>query len=317
MDAAFYEVFSEEEAAIRHYLPKQYKVEFYPVTIQEAAHEAPPAPFISIRTQSIIPEQWLSSLTAILTRSTGYDHLSSLKGTNISLGYLPEYCARSVAEHVLLLLCSLLKKLPAQLESFNTFSRDHLSGQELQGKKVLVVGVGRIGSQVVHLLNAIGMHVLGYDLEKKHNDINYIGSINEGLLDFDVVVNAMNLTSDNVSYFNHAFFDRVKPGCVFINIARGECSPHDVLRHNLDKGHLGGVALDVYDNEKSLAVELRSQAKLSKPTQDLIEMGKLSNVILTPHNAFNTEQATLRKSEQAVQQLQSHYQSHKFIWQIR
>ncbi|MDX1519506.1 MAG: hydroxyacid dehydrogenase, partial [Gammaproteobacteria bacterium] len=155
-DAVLYEVFSEEEDAIRLAWPDAPFLLICRGTIQEEQHDAPPARVISIRTQSMIPEDWCPSLEAILTRSTGYDHLIPFRDKRIGLGYLPEYCARSVAEHAFLLWTALLKKLPAQMECFKSFNRSGITGSELLDKKILVIGVGRIGVQIARLAMATG-----------------------------------------------------------------------------------------------------------------------------------------------------------------
>lgn len=77
MDVFFYEAFSEEEEALRRYLPANISAGFMKETIQESGHALPAAALISIRTQSFIPLMWGSHITGILTRSTGYDHITA------------------------------------------------------------------------------------------------------------------------------------------------------------------------------------------------------------------------------------------------
>ncbi len=80
----------------------------------------------------------------------------------------------------------------------------------------------------------------------------------QGVPQADVIVCAMNLTEENREIFRYEVLKQAKPGAVFVNIARGELSPHNDLLRLLDEGRLGGVALDVYENEAELAVGLRS-----------------------------------------------------------
>ncbi len=315
VEIVLYEVFEEEQDAIRAAWPDAPPLEFCPGTIQEENHAAPPAPVISIRTQSIIPQDWLPALQAILTRSTGYDHLIPYRNSTLQLGYLPDYCARSVAEHAFLLWTALLKKLPAQMDSFNNFNRSGITGSELLDKKLLVIGVGRIGVQIARLASAVGMRVHGLDPDRKHADIEYVDT-GTRLSAYDIIVCAMNLTEDNHAYFNREFFDRVKGGCIFVNIARGEMSPHEVLLENLRTGKLGGVGLDVFDNESELVTQLRHKTWINDDTEILLEMETMPNVILTPHNAFNTREATGRKAQQTVQQLQECREQRRFVWTI-
>ena len=132
VDVWFYEAFQEEADELRSLLPAGISAEYTPATIQETGHAAPPAKLISIRTQSQIPLQWAPQLDAILTRSTGYDHLrayAAATGATLGLGYLPLYCHRAVAEQAVLLWMALLRRLPVQMKQFHTFHRDGITGR--------------------------------------------------------------------------------------------------------------------------------------------------------------------------------------------
>ena len=117
-DVVLYEVFEEEADALRRCWPKEIKAKFTDKTIQERRPSFPHSPFICVRTQSIIPESWASKLKGILTRSAGYDHLLAYlqkTGKKIPCGYLPQYCARAVAEHAVMVAFELLRKTKKQL----------------------------------------------------------------------------------------------------------------------------------------------------------------------------------------------------------
>ena len=160
MDVMFYEVFEEEEKLLRRYLPRRIKAGFTRKTIQGKGSRRAPASLISIRTQSVIPPAWAKSLLGILTRSTGYDHLREYRirhAPQMSCGYLPLYCARSVAEHAILVMMALLRRLKKQMKQFNRFHRDGLTGGECLGRCLLVIGVGHIGQEVVKLARGVGM----------------------------------------------------------------------------------------------------------------------------------------------------------------
>jgi len=133
MQVWFYEAFEEEAAALRSLLPAPVRAGFCAQTIQESGHEEPGARLISVRTQSHLPEDWQGKLDAILSRITGYDHLRRLsqRGSIVpALGYLPRYCATSVAEAAILKLLGLLRRLPVQVEQFRRFDRDDLTGRQ-------------------------------------------------------------------------------------------------------------------------------------------------------------------------------------------
>jgi D-lactate dehydrogenase len=285
----------------------------------------------------------MTKLSGVLSRTTGYD---TVRGLPMACGYLPLYCSRAVAEQSMLLWMALLRRLPAQMQHFTNFNRDDLTGSECAGRKLLVVGVGNIGSEIVKLGLGLGMAVHGVDLIEKYPSTSYV-SIEEGLPWADVIVCAMNLTPDNVGYFNYTSFKRTRPGVFFINVARGEHAPTADLVRLLDEGHLAGVALDVYENESALAVALRADGLVgaasrprpeanpfvagrrshedavasgapggrARPTVSFPLLGR-ANVILTPHNAFNTAEAVERKAEQSVQQIEHFLKQGKFLWPV-
>ncbi|MGD9899041.1 MAG: NAD(P)-dependent oxidoreductase [Calditrichaceae bacterium] len=319
MDVIFYEAFEEEAEAIKQYLNPDIKAGFTWKTIQEYGQNMPAAPIISIRTQSIIPVSWATLLKGILSRSTGYDHLTDYKiksETSADCGYLPLYCNRAVAEQAMLLWMSLLRKLPLQIRQFKSFHRDGLTGYECEKKTLLVVGVGNIGHEVARIGRGLGMNVLGVDIVKKHNDISYV-EIRDGIANADVIVSAMNLTDQNRAYFNYSLMKKSKPGVIFVNIARGELSPAGDLIRLMDENHLGGLALDVYNHESALAFTLRNKKKSDNPeVKAILDLANFENVILTPHNAFNTEESVDRKAEQSIRQIESYIKDGRFLWPI-
>lgn len=318
-DVFFYEAFAEEARTIKKYLPAGIKAGFGWETVQEKKDDKPAAGLISIRTQSRIPLEWGNQLAGILTRSTGYDHLLSYQAQirkPLILGYLPLYCNRAVAEQAMLLWMALLRKLPRQMEQFSDFNRDGLTGWECENKTLLVVGVGNIGSQVVKIGQGLGMRVMGVDLVKKYDFVDYF-SIEEALPRANIIVCAMNLTKDNPSYFNYERLKQAPKGVIFINIARGEFSPAVDLLRLLDEGHLDALGMDVYNRESELAVMFRSQESTNdRELQATRILSQKPNVIFTPHNAFNTIEAVERKSFQSVEQIKYFLDNGKFLWPL-
>jgi D-lactate dehydrogenase len=320
MDIFFYEAFSEEEEALRRYLPLGIRAGFTHETIQESGHAWPPASLISTRTQSSLPREWSRDIKGILTRSTGYDHVVSFltgSGKQVRAGYLPLYCSRAVAEQALLLWLGLMRKIRSQLAHLPYFNRDGLTGTECAGKTLLVVGVGNIGSEVCRIGEALGMNVIGVDIVKRHPSLCYL-SIEEGIVKADVICCSMNLTKQNHGYFTYDLLKKAKAGAVFVNIARGELSPASVLLRLLVEGLLGGVGLDVYENEGDLAIALRSGITPHNPAMlSVLDLAGHENVILTPHNAFNTKESVERKASQSIEQIE-HFLKHKeFIWKVQ
>jgi D-lactate dehydrogenase len=177
LDVFIYITFTEEAESLVQYMPDSIEVGFTWKTIQECGHKRPPASVISIRTQSWIPGPWAKDLSAILTRSTGYDHiLTFLQKSSIDLpcGHLPPYCSRSVAEQAMLMWMALMRKLSFQVANFSRFNRDGLTGNECEKKTLLVVGVGNIGYEFVRIGKGLGMMVLGVDIVQRHDTVDYV-----------------------------------------------------------------------------------------------------------------------------------------------
>jgi D-lactate dehydrogenase len=291
MDVFFYEAFEEEAVALSHHLPDSLQAGFTWKTIQEQGDSELPAAIISVRTQSKILPAWADRLSGILTRSTGYDHIKAYHAQcqkKIPSGYLPLYCNQAVAEQVL----------------------------QMKGKKFLVVGVGNIGSEIVRIGQGLGMTVKGVDIVERYDFIDYV-SKEEGIEWADIIVCSMSLTPENRGYFNYDLLSQAKPGAVFINVARGEHSPAVDLLRLCEEGHLGGIGLDVYNNESELAVSLRTGREIvQSEIQAVLNLMEHPNVILTPHNAFNTKEAVEKKASQSVEQIQSFLKSGQFIWPV-
>jgi len=314
-DVFFYEAFEEEAAAIAAALPETIRAGFTDQTIQEYDAPEPPARIISLRTQSRIPDDWSQKIDALLSRSTGYDHLAAYSDRHPdgpACGYLPLYCARGVAEQAMLLWTALSRKLPAQLKQFKTFHRDGITGREIAGKTLLVAGVGNIGSEIVRIGQGLDMTVFGNDPVQKHDFVDYV-ELDEKIGEADIIVCAMNLTDENRGLFNYEKLSKAKLGALFINIARGELSPADDLLRLLEEKILGGVGLDVYENDSDLAVALRAG---NESENAVLKLNARPEVLCTPHNAFNTEEAVVRKSEQSVEQVEHFLKSGSFLWDV-
>ncbi len=317
-DVYFYEAFKEEEEELRRAMP-DVRAGYTVQTIQESGHTVSPATIISVRTQSVLPIGWASKLTGILSRSTGYDHLDRYLASissHVACGYLPLYCARAVAEQALMMWMALLRKLKLQQSSFASFSRDGLTGGECAGRHLLVVGVGNIGCEIAKIGHGLGMTVTGVDLVEKYHDIQY-SSFADALPGANIIVCAMDMTQHNIGYFNRTTLASAKPGALFVNISRGELSPSQDLLHLLETGALGGVGLDVFDGEAALADAFRSGSSSSDARIVAVHaLAKRDDVILTPHNAFNSAEAVVRKSDHSAQQVHHMLTNGRWLWPV-
>ncbi len=315
MDVMFYEVFEEEQEALVRFLPKDVKAGFTEHTIQASRAKALPAPLIAIRTQSVIPSGWRTQLAGVFTRSSGFDHLREVMRQvprGLSCGYLPSYCARAVAEQAAMMLLALLRQLKKQTRQFERFHRSGIVGGECLERRLLVIGVGQIGREMVELGQGLGMQVRGVDLVESVSSVPYV-SLGEGIRWAQAIVVCLPLTELTHGMLNYQALKEVEHGAILVNVSRGEITPLRDLERLLQEGILGGVGLDVYEEESSLSEALRrGRGKKKAETQLILSLKDRDNVILTPHNAFNTREALEKKARQSVEALVGFLKDNRF-----
>jgi len=153
---------------------------------------------------------------------------------------------------------------------------------EVRGKKIGIVGYGKIGSQLSILAEDLGMQVYYYDIVDKLALGNAIkcNSLNELFSIVDVVSVHVDGRSDNYHLIGTEQFARMKPGVLFLNLSRGFIVDIETLVINLQNGHIRGAAIDVFP-EEPLNNQEEFQSKLRH----------LPNVIITPHIGGSTEEA--------------------------
>ncbi len=319
LDVKLYEVFEEEQKALEQAFEGDLAFECTKHTIQESKDQELVAKVISVRTQSIIPLRWANNLDGILTRSQGFDHLSRYlqeAQSKIPCGYLPDYCARAVAEHAILMMMALLRKFKKQTKQFYQFKRDGITGFECKGRHVLVVGVGKIGSEIVDIVKGLSMEVRGVDCDPKNNCCSYV-DLKEGMAWADIIFSAVPLTQETQGMFHYDLFKYAQKGCYFINISRGETAPFEGLTRLLEEQFLLGISLDVFEQEKLLAQQLRKEVEpFDLFTEKIRELAQKENVILTPHNAFNTSESVQRKAQQSAEAIKVFLQTNRFPFMV-
>ncbi|MEM3137823.1 MAG: NAD(P)-dependent oxidoreductase, partial [Thermofilaceae archaeon] len=203
----------------------------------------------------------LPKLKAIITRSTGYDHidLEACKNRGVTVFNVPDYGSSTVAEYTILLALMLMRKMKIigfdSLPDKSSFSLERLRGRELAGKTIGIVGTGRIGSHVAKLAHAFGMKILAYDvLEneelKKLYGVLYV-DLDALLSSSDIVTLHLPLTHETRHLINTRNITKIKQGAILINTSRGGLVETEALFEALDKGILAGAALDVVEGEQA------------------------------------------------------------------
>lgn len=308
-------IFFDVEPWEREYLEENFK-DLSPTLIHESlssdtVEQAVDAEIISTFLPSkFTPEilDKLPNLKHIATRSTGFDHvdLPSAEARGIVVSNVPFYGENTVAEMAFALILMISRKLyPAYLRSKELkFNHDELMGFDLKGKTLGVVGMGHIGQYAARYGVGFGMRVLASDPNNdealaKEIGFEYANSLEDMLKQADVITLHAPYNKHTHHLINKSNIDLIKPGSILVNTARGGLVETEALIYALDKGILSGAGLDTLEGEPELNEEWeiitkdfdKEQLKSIIMNNTLIER---DDVIVTPHNAFNTREAINR-----------------------
>lgn len=236
------------------------------------------------------------ALKLIATRSTGFDHidLAATNARGIIVANVPFYGENTVAEFTFALLLALSRRIIDADEKVRagTFSPSGLRGFDLSGKTIGVVGTGHIGAHVIRMAKGFGMKVIGFDafpnaeLSQKL-DFPYV-PLPELLVESDIVTLHVPYNEHTHHLINAGNIGNFKKGSYLINTARGAVVETEALIEALKNETLAGAGLDVLEEEQNLQDK---ESKVSIENQYLIAHPR---VIVTPHLAFNTQEAVER-----------------------
>lgn len=281
----------------------------------------PQAEVLSVFVSSAVTREIIEALPRlriIACRSTGYNNvdLDAANEHNIAVLNVPTYGEQTVAEYAFTLLLALVRRIPAVLKTENeAFNQSALLGHDLGGKTIGIIGTGHIGQRAIRIARGFDMTVLAYDAFPNTDLPNSLGFTYVSL---DELLQQADIISLHVPYLpaTHHLLDadrlhKIKDGSVLINTARGELIDTEALVHALHSGKLGGAALDVIEGEAFLsyneeAMLLRSNAipqDLLKHSVEISMLNKMPNVIISPHNAFNTVEAIGRINQITAQNI--------------
>ena len=251
----------------------------------------------------------LLNLKHIATLSTGYDHidLPACAARGITVSYVPTYGENTVAEYAFGLMLALSRKIceaKERVKMEGSFRLDGLRGFDLMGKTLGVLGTGHIGVHVIRMAKGFGMTVIGFDAFPNPALAAELGfeykPLAEVLAQSDIVTVHVPYLPSTHHLINAENIELMKPGAYLINTARGACVDTDALVMALKNGKLGGAGLDVLEEEGMIKDELNFLARNEMRESDLKTVLEdhalidMPNVIITPHNAFNTKEAFTR-----------------------
>lgn len=306
---AFFDITPKEKVSFEHYFTgSKFKVLFFDEPIGKIpAYEYKSAEVISIYTTSHVDQTILShmpKLRLIACRSTGFDNVDAkaAKKHNVTICNVPAYGQTTVAEYAIMLMLMMARKMPAVLSSVEDGQIEYkkLTGFTLHGKTLGVVGTGKIGQAVIATARAIGMHIIAFDPFPNIEAARKLGfsyvKLPELLAGADIVTLHAPLTPENKHLISKKQLEQMKQRAILINTARGELVDTVALIEALRSKHIAGAALDVIEGERTMDANtehdlLRADEKVLFEIAEIDLLSKMNNVILSPHNAFNSAEA--------------------------
>lgn len=233
----------------------------------------------------------LPKLRLISTCSIGTDmiDLEAAKELGITVSNQPGRTAPVVAEQAFGLMLAIAKRAAFFTESMRTGRWPRMDHIYLRGKTLGIIGTGNIGAEMARLGSAIGMNIIAWTYHPSLERAEELGvqfvSLNELLRTADVISVHAKLTDDSRGLIGKSQFDLMKPNTLLVNVARGPIIDTEALVDALNSGHLGGAAIDVFDQEPIPA--------------DHPLLG-CEQVVLTPHCADMTPEGVDLLNEGAV-----------------
>ena len=233
----------------------------------------------------------------IALRSVGYDHVDVQKATElkIKVANVPEYSPFAIAEHTVAMILALNRKLIIADDRVkrHDFSLGGLTGFDINGKTVGIIGTGKIGAVLAKILHGFGCALLGYDkIENSSLKSNYglhYTSLDELCQQSDIISLNLPLNKDTKYLIDEQQISSMKNGVMLINTARGGIVNTQSVIKGLKTGKIGSFGMDVYENEKGTFFYDLSQIIFKDDLLALLTT--FSNVLLTAHQAFLTNEA--------------------------
>ncbi len=322
MNIAFCEIGAEQEEYFKKHLKGHHLFFSRQPLTYEQVHLLKNVEILSTFIYSYIDKKMIESmphLKAVITRSSGYDHidLEICKKRGIVVCNVPAYSSNTVAEHAFALILTLARGLDKAIEKtkHDDFSLDGLRPFELKGKTLGVIGPGRIGQEMIKRALAFDMNVIAYGLHNSADRADELGvplvsSLSKVLSESDIVTLHVPHTEKTHHLINMKTIKSFKRGSYLINTSRGELVDTDALLYGLKKGILAGAALDVLEGESELkdayhplSNHIRNHHwSLLRKNHALL---KNHRVIITPHYAFLSKEATERVLESVLKTISS------------
>ncbi len=232
----------------------------------------------------------------IALRCAGFNNVDVKNlGNELVAVRVPDYSPYAVAEHAAALFLSINRKIYKAYQRTRkyNFTLNGLLGFDIHGKTVGVVGAGKIGKAFINIMNGFGCKILVYDKfkdEKVAKELNFeYVDLDRLYRESDIISLHCPLTDENYKMINEETLGKMKNGVVLINTSRGKLIDTTSLIRKLEEGKIGGLGLDVYEDEEEFFLNDMSNSYIRD--EELSVLLTMPNVVVTSHQAFFTKEA--------------------------
>ncbi|MCR5767506.1 MAG: 2-hydroxyacid dehydrogenase [Lachnospiraceae bacterium] len=260
--------------------------------------------------KAVIDKLYGYGIKMIALRCAGYNNVDVQAAYGkIHVVHVPAYSPYAVAEHAAALLLTSIRRLHKaynRTRDFN-FSLNGLTGFDLHGKTVGVVGTGKIGRIFIDICRGFGMNVIAYDrYPAKDSGIDYV-TLDELFERSDIISLHCPLTDETRHMIDGSAIEKMKKGVVILNTSRGALIDAEALLAGIKARKVGAACLDVYEEEADIFFEDRSGHILNDEL--LSRLISMPNVIVTSHQAFLTEEALNNIAETTLSNIGSYFEN--------
>lgn len=242
-------------------------------------------------------------IRCIATRTIGYDHIDTEYAKALGIGVIHvSYSPNSVADYTIMLMLMGCRKMKHIMEraDIQDYTLKGKMGRELPDCTVGIVGTGRIGKTVIRHLSGFGCRMLAYDIYESDEVKEYAQYVGLETLfrECDIITLHAPATEENYHMIDTEAIRSMKQDVILINCARGSLIDTDALIDGIESGKVGFAGLDVVEHESGLYYFNRMGEPLHNPK--LAVLRSYSNVLVSPHTAFYTDEAVANMAENSI-----------------
>ncbi|OUX44254.1 MAG: D-glycerate dehydrogenase [Rhodobacterales bacterium TMED271] len=284
----------------------------YPISRQELLSAVKEAdilvPTIGDKIDASILSAASSNLKLIANYGAGYDHIDikTALQRGITVTNTPSVLTTDTADMTMALILAIPRKLregheEMQSGSWKGWSPSAMIGMRITGKKLGILGMGRIGQAIAKRAKAFDLDINYHNRRRLHQNIEeslsatYWENLEEMLSTIDILVVSASLNPSSLYLLDAKCLGRMKQSAYLVNISRGEIIDQKALVRQLKEGRLGGAGLDVYDSEEIIGSDFKS----------------LKNVFLLPHMGSSTLEGRIEMGEKVIINIKTFIDGHR------